>query len=148
MMLKFVAQHPKQFIQLILAFLWVYQGLLPKLLFPSAFDIQVWQFLGLEAHPATLFTRLSGCGEILFGCAFLFWQRNHYLHYLSIFGLLGLLILSAIINPDQLIAGFNPVIMNSAMAALSLLALQTYNPESTKPLNASLHEYNKMDSSV
>lgn len=152
MKLNFLAEHPQRLIQMTLAFLWIYQGLLPKLVFPSTFDIQVWQFLGFNADLATVFVRLSGGAEILFGCAFLIWQRSRYVHYLSIIGLIGLLLLSAILAPSQLIGAFNPVIMNIAMSVLSVVALQIFafrqKNKSTTPLNASLHEYNKMDSSV
>lgn len=152
MKLNFLAEHPQRLIQMTLAFLWIYQGLLPKLVFPSTFDIQVWQFLGFNADLATVFVRLSGSAEILFGCAFLIWQRSRYVHYLSIIGLIGLLLLSAILAPSQLIGAFNPVIMNIAMSVLSVVALQIFafrqKNKSTTPLNASLHEYNKMDSSV
>lgn len=152
MKFNFLAEHPQRLIQMTLAFLWIYQGLFPKLVFPSTFDIQVWQFLGLNVDLATVFVRLSGGAEILFGCAFLIWQRSRYVHYLSITGLIGLLLLSAILAPSQLISAFNPVIMNIAMSVLSVVALQIsafrQKNESTTPLNASLHEYNKMDSSV
>ena len=152
MKLNFLAEHPQRLIQMTLAFLWIYQGLLPKLVFPSTFDIQVWQFLGFNADLATVLVRLSGSAEILFGCAFLIWQRSRYVHYLSIIGLIGLLLLSAILAPSQLIGAFNPVIMNIAMSVLSVVALQIFafrqKNKSTTPLNASLHEYNKMDSSV
>lgn len=152
MKFNFLAEHPQRLIQMTLAFLWIYQGLLPKLVFPSTFDIQVWQFLGFNADLATVFVRLSGSAEILFGCAFLIWQRSRYVHYLSIIGLIGLLLLSAILAPSQLIGAFNPVIMNIAMSVLSVVALQIFafrqKNKSTTPLNASLHEYNKMDSSV
>ena len=103
MKLNFLAEHPQRLIQMTLAFLWIYQGLLPKLVFPSTFDIQVWQFLGFNADLATVLVRLSGSAEILFGCAFLIWQRSRYVHYLSIIGLIGLLLLSAILAPSQLI---------------------------------------------
>lgn len=152
MKLNFLAEHPQRLIQMTLAFLWIYQGLFPKLVFPSTFDIQVWQFLGFNADLATVFVRLSGGAEILFGCAFLILQRSRYIHYLNITGLIGLLLLSAILAPSQLIGAFNPVIMNIAMSVLSVVALQIsafrQKNESTTPLNASLHEYNKMDSSV
>lgn len=152
MKFNFLAEHPQRLIQMTLAFLWIYQGLLPKLVFPSTFDIQVWQFLGFNADLATVFVHLSGGAEILFGCAFLIWQRSRYIHYLNITGLIGLLLLSAILAPSQLLGAFNPVIMNIAMSVLSVVALQIsafrQKNESTTPLNASLHEYNKMDSSV
>ena len=121
---------PSRLIQITLAVLWIYQGLFPKLLFPAQFDVQFWQLIGLDHAMAVLLSRLSGCAEIMFGCAFLIWQGSRYLHYLSIAGLTGLLLLSAMIAPSQLISAFNPVIMNLAMSVLSVVALQLFAQDS------------------
>lgn len=126
-------QPIQRLIQFSLALLWIYQGLIPKLLIPSPFEIQVWQFMGLESELATITARLSGIVEILFGCIFLLWQRSRWVHYLNIVGLLGLLLLCARIDPVQLIGSFNPMIMNGAMLVLSLLAIQLLQLEQTLP---------------
>lgn len=109
-------------IQYSLAFFWIYQGLMPKLLFISPEEIAVWQWLGLNEHSARLAGQASGLGEIIFGLSFL-WIKHPYLHYLNILGLVGLFLLITLIMPHTLIAAFNPVVMNGAMIVLSLIYL-------------------------
>lgn len=112
-------------IHLTLAFLWVYQGLVPKVLFINADEIAVWQYFGLSHAHAILAGQAAGIAEIIFGILFLR-LRHPYLHYLNLLGLFGLLILIALLIPSSLIAAFNPVTMNIAMMSLSVvyLALQ------------------------
>ncbi|OTG88165.1 DoxX-like family protein [Acinetobacter sp. ANC 4558] len=110
------------FINITLAFLWFYQGLVPKLLFTNTDEIAIWQWVGLSYDHAKLAGQTSGIIEIFFGLAFLC-TTHRYLHFLSIFGLICLLILVACLLPNTLIGAFNPVVMNIAMINLSILYL-------------------------
>ena len=123
-------KNSTQLIQYSLAFFWIYQGLIPKLLFISPEEIAVWQWLGLNDPYARLAGQCSGIGEIIFGLSFIF-IRHPYLHYLNIMGLIGLFLLIAVVMPTTLIAAFNPVVMNGAMIFLSLLYLNL--SKSSKP---------------
>jgi hypothetical protein len=60
----------------------------------------------------------------MFGCTFLIWQRAVFLHQLNILGLSGLLLLIMLTDPLQLTKAFNPVVMNIAMIAISMTAIQ------------------------
>lgn len=118
-----LAQHNiLKFIQIILAILWCYQGLIPKLIFTSPDEIAVWQWIGLSHDAATLAGQASGVIEIIFGLLFILFPSK-YLHYLSILGLAFLLILIGALIPESLIGAFNPVVMNIAMISLSCIAL-------------------------
>lgn len=121
---KLVLARPLQLIQITLAVLWIYQGLIPKILFQSAAEIAIWQSMSLELYLAKMCVALSGMIEIVFGCSFLIWQRAVVIHQLNILGLSGLLLLIIVTNPLQLTTAFNPVVMNIAMIALSILAIQ------------------------
>lgn len=109
-------------IHLSLAFLWIYQGLVPKLLFINADEIAVWQYLGLSLSQAVVAGQAAGVAEILFGMLLLL-SRHRYLHYLNILGLWGLLLLIGFILPDTLIRAFNPVVLNISMMSLSIIYL-------------------------
>lgn len=112
-----------------LAFLWIYQGLFPKLLFINADEIVIWQWMGLSYRHAIWAGQCSGIIEIIFGLLFIF-MPTKLLHGLSIFGLFSLFVLVAIVMPDSLVQAFNPVIMNVAMISLSLIYLKiTVNPQ-------------------
>ncbi len=106
-----------------LAFLWIYQGLFPKLLFINADEIAVWQWFGLSHTAAIWAGQAAGVGEILFGLCFLC-SQHRYLHYLNIAALIGLFLLTTLLMPQSLIGAFNPVVMNFSMLMLSVVYLQ------------------------
>lgn len=119
-------------IQLTLVILWLYQGLIPKILFQSPAEISIWQNMGFELALAKVLVGLSGGCEMLFGLCFLKWNRSILLHRLNIIGLAGLLLLIAFTAPLQLTAAFNPVVMNTAMLMLSVVAIQLIQQEQSK----------------
>ena len=124
MMYKQRLEKPLQLIQMTLAALWIYQGVIPKILFQSNAEINIWQTMGFELDMAKIGVALSGVLEIMFGCTFLIWQRTALIHRLNILGLTGLLSLMMITDPLQLTTAFNPVVMNIAMMVLSIVAIQ------------------------
>jgi len=109
--------------------LWLYQGLIPKILFQSPAEISIWQNIGFELALAKILVGLFGGCEILFGLCFLKWNRSIFLHGLNIIGLAGLLLLIVFTAPLQLTAAFNPVVMNIAMLMLSVVAIQLMQQE-------------------
>lgn len=111
-----------KFINLVLAFLWFYQGLVPKFLFLNSDEIFVWQWVGLSLENAKLAGHASGIAEMIFGLCFLF-TAHKYIHYLSILGLLGLLLLIGFLIPSTLILPYNPIVMNLSMISLSIVYL-------------------------
>lgn len=114
--------HILKFIHYVLAFLWIYQGVFPKLLYTSADEIAMWKAIGLTTEIAKLCGQIGGIAEIIFGLLFIIFPLK-ILHYLNILGMVGLFIGVALTLPHTLIAAFNPVVMNVAMASLSIIAL-------------------------
>ena len=117
-----------KFINLSLAFLWGYQGLVPKILFINPDEIAIWQTFGFSYAQAQLAGQLSGVLECVFALLFLF-NSSKYLHYLSIFSLVFLFALVAFLIPDSLVRAFNPVVMNIAMISLSVCYCMLRNQE-------------------
>ena len=115
-------QQILKFCQLILALLWFYQGLVPKLMFQVADEQYIWQQLNVPLAYIGGMISLSGIAEIVFGGLFL-WITHQYLHWLSIFSLTGLLALILFIYPEQIYQAFTPVVMNVGLASLSIIAL-------------------------
>ncbi len=83
---KPVFLQPLRTIQLTLVILWLYQGLIPKILFQSPAEISIWQNMGFELALAKVLVGLSGGCEMLFGLCFLKWNRSILLHGLNIIG--------------------------------------------------------------
>lgn len=117
-----------KFINLSLAFLWGYQGLIPKILFINPDEIAIWQTFGFSYAQAQLAGQLSGVLECVFALLLLF-SSSKYLHYLSIFSLVFLFALVAFLIPDSLVRAFNPVVMNIAMISLSVCYCMLRNQE-------------------
>lgn len=101
-----------------LAFVWVYQGAVPKLVCPSPIE------LGLLSHLGPLYgfmCSVMGYGEIAFGLLLLLtpWRWPFLLNIAAMLSLLGFVSLH---EPRLLAEAFNPVSLNAAVIALSLTA--------------------------
>lgn len=104
---------------------WIYQGVVPKLLFPDTGELAILQGAGFSMSAAHRVAAGVGVGEILFGL--LFWllpagrlRPVYWLH------LLGLLVLGAgalFSQPAVFVAPFNPLTLNAALMALAAMAL-------------------------
>ncbi|UJF32160.1 DoxX-like family protein [Paenibacillus hexagrammi] len=104
--------------------IWVYQGLVPKLLVPDSGEMDILRSIaGIADYGRPLLT-LMGLGEIVIGILFLILsgKRRRRLHKLNIMVLI-LLGLSAASHPATYIAPFNPITLNIAMIALSITSL-------------------------
>jgi uncharacterized membrane protein YphA (DoxX/SURF4 family) len=101
-----------------LAFVWIYQGLVPKLVCQSPVE------LGLLSHLGPMFGFLCsvmGYGEVLFGLLILLspWRWPFLLNIAAMLGLFGFVSLT---EPQLLVQPFNPVSLNVAVIALSITA--------------------------
>ena len=107
-----------------LAVLWVYQGLVPKLLYHAADEQYLWQAQGIDEIPMLFMIEISGYIERAFGLLFLILRQSKILHILNIIGMFGLTLLICITDMRYFQQAFNPFVMNVAMAMLSIVALQ------------------------
>jgi hypothetical protein len=111
--------------RLTLAAAWLYQGLIPKLLFPQSGEIAIWQQMGrFPGQEATLVT-LIGTAQLLFALTFLLFWRAPALFVLNLIALLALGIGAAVTYPPIFTAPFSPLPLTLTMAALSLIGLLT-----------------------
>lgn len=103
--------------RLFIAFIWVWQGLVPKLLFPSGDEKLMLSAAGAPVS----FLPAIGVAEIMFGIiAIALWRWRGF------FVLNGLIMFAALLDvtlrsPSYLLAAFNPVTLNTAVIGLSLL---------------------------
>lgn len=122
--LKRTLQPPLRTIQLSLAALWIYQGLVPKILFQAQDELRIWLLQGFDESLALALMQLSGAAEMMFGCLLLVLKPSRLLHGLNILAMLGLGLLIIALEPLYFSKAFNPFVMNGAMAALSACAIQ------------------------
>lgn len=106
-----------------LFFIWIYQGLVPKILVPDSGELEMMNSLVVLENGRHVLTAL-GVGEIVFGILLLLLRGKKRIvwHKLNIV-ILVLLGLSASATPATYVAPFNPVTLNVAMVALSLISL-------------------------
>ena len=87
MMYKQRLEKPLQLIQMTLAVLWIYQGVIPKILFQSKAEINIWQTMGFELDMAKICVALSGLIKIMFGCTLSDLAKNSLAPSAQYFGL-------------------------------------------------------------
>ncbi len=112
-----------------LAFIFIYHGLVPKLLNRDPVEIAMSQQLSVWLAPYVhvsqpLITKTAGIAEIIFGVLILVLPNQRWLLGLAILALAGLLGISLFIMPSLATGAFNPVTTNVAAIALAWIALK------------------------
>jgi len=127
--------HPKQaisaqltvlLVNLTLGIIWIYQGLIPKILFTDTGEIEIIRQLGLFNGFEENILTIIGLAEIAFGISLILIQKKT-LQYLNILGLL-MLTLGAIFSDLMIFTlPFNPFSLNISMIALSIIAILNFS---------------------
>jgi hypothetical protein len=103
--------------------IWLYQGLVPKLLGPHADEVAMIAALGLDEGRIRSVAAAAGLMEVALGLCILAFYRRVWPHLLSVMALIGLLGFVVVCVPSYLGAAFNPVACNVPLAAISLVAI-------------------------
>jgi hypothetical protein len=113
--LRFVLIHA--FARLGIAFIWLWQGLMPKLLFPSVDEQTMLMAAGL---PVSLLPFIGALELALAAAALAFWRwRGFFL--LNALAMIVALATVALSSPAYLVTAFNPVTLNVATLLLSFI---------------------------
>lgn len=105
------------------AFIWFYHGLFPKLLHHDAIELDLVSRIGTPASWLTMAVTLAGWIEIFFSLLLLVLWRHKWPLWLTLVLMLVGIPVVAISAPGYLIAAFNPVTLNLALAALSAISI-------------------------
>jgi hypothetical protein len=112
---RFSAIHATS--RVVVALIWLWQGLVPKLLFSHADE----RAMMAASHMNVALLPIVGLLEIaMAACAILTWRRRSFF-LCNIFAMVAALANVAMVSPSYLVAAFNPVTLNMAMIALSLV---------------------------
>ena len=106
-----------------LAFVWLYQGLVPKLLVQHADELTMIQQGGISATTAPLAVQAFGWIEVVFGLGMLLFFHHRWYFRFTIVAMICATVGVAIYSTQFLVAAFNPVSLNVLMAALALVGL-------------------------
>jgi hypothetical protein len=107
-----------------LCLVWMYQGLIPKLFFPEAGELQMVREIGVFPGYETIVLASLGMFEVIFGLLFFLLGRSRR-KALYIWNLLLLffLALGALPAPAVFAGPFNPVTLNLGMMVLSAIGM-------------------------
>lgn len=122
-----------------LAFMWVYQGIVPKLLGPHKDEIMMNMSLGLTENQAIQLAQIGGTLEVLLGMTILIFWHHRWPLVLTGISMIGLLAFTLIFVPQLTLAAFNPVTVNICVLSLTVIAFNLHSNKSRK------HSLNKHD---
>jgi uncharacterized membrane protein YphA (DoxX/SURF4 family) len=105
------------------AFVWLYQGLVPKLLFSNPDERLMLADAGWSAGSIIAAVRWAGIAEIAFGILLVVAWKVRTLFAVTIALMLGAIAFVGAESPRYLSAAFNPITLNLAVVALSAIGL-------------------------
>ncbi|WP_127592367.1 DoxX-like family protein [Paenibacillus lautus] len=129
---------------LMLVILWCYEGLVPKLLFPEAGELDLLRQSGLAGGQEGLVLTFLGITEIGVGLLTLLFHKSRLWYRLQIL-LLSVLMLGAWMTAPQLMkAPFNPLTLSGSMMGLCFMALLSAAdlPSAYRPARRPVPGYN------
>lgn len=106
-----------------LGFLFIYHGLLPKILFLSPIEVSLVEASGAGV-PANIASPLAGVLEIVLGLLIALRLGGKLPVYVAAFALVALLVYVALLSPALLVEAFNPVTTNVPGLLLCYLILR------------------------
>lgn len=110
-----------------IAFVWLYQGLAPKLLHLHEDELAMSMAAGFSHSEAVNVAAVGGVLEVgMAGVVLIFW-RHRWPLLLTATAMLGLLCFVTLVQPVLLVAAFNPITTNIAVLALSMVGLQLHH---------------------
>lgn len=110
-----------------LGFIFIYHGLVPKILFLSQTELAMNRahgFLGIAPERIAL---MGGVAEIVLGLLIVLYRRAIWPVGLAMLGLLLLLLDVMLVMPQLLVEAFNPVTINIAGLVLGWIAWREYH---------------------
>ncbi|MGB0133575.1 DoxX-like family protein [Dokdonella sp.] len=111
--------------------MWLYHGVVPKLLGPHEDELAMTMAAGLSHANAVHVANVTGVLEILMAIAVLVFWRQRWPLLTTALAMVGLLLAVVVMQPVLLSGAFNPVTTNLSVLALSVVALQLYTMRET-----------------
>lgn len=122
----------KDIARLVVSFVWLYHGLVPKLLFLHPDELLPLLGAGFSHQKAGAAVMFAGWAEIALGLAILCAWRSRWPLWIT-FVLMPLAAVGvALTAPALLVAAFNPVTLNLTVFAIALIALNGPSPRTTQ----------------
>lgn len=108
--------------RLAIVFIWLYHGIVPKLIFAHATELELaGQGPTLGSPEATIF--VAGIVEVIAGLVVAIWWRARWPIHLSLFGFILLLLGAIVLSPEHATHAFNPITTTGAAIIFCLIQL-------------------------
>jgi uncharacterized protein YjeT (DUF2065 family) len=111
--------------RLALAIVFLYEGLVPKLIYRHSSELIMLSDAGLHPEAAGRMLTAVGLFEVALGAVLLTAWRAQWLFALILLLMPVALVAVSVVSPSVLAAAFNPVALNVAVAALAIVAWLT-----------------------
>lgn len=108
--------------RLVLGFIFIYHGLVPKIIWLHPVEIQLTTAHGLDA---AFISPVAGVLEVVLGLSLLLMRKSLLPVYIAIASLVMLLLDVMLIMPSLLTAAFNPVTTNLVAIAMAYIVVVT-----------------------
>lgn len=126
----------QQLARITLAFIFIYHGLIPKLLFLDKTELFInkihLNLLDIQVIQPYMVSYAAGVGEVILGLIILLLPKLKWPVWLAFWALLGLLLDMMLIVPMTLTGAFNPLTLNISGMMLAWIALM---PNQCAPSN-------------
>lgn len=109
--------------RLTVAFVWLYQGLVPKLIARHADELEMLADAGITDSVAPTLLVIAGIAEVVLGATVLIFFQRRWPLVLTVLLMLLATIGVGVNSPQYLSAAFNPVSLNLLLAVVALLGL-------------------------
>jgi len=109
--------------RLTLALVWLYQGVVPKLLYHSPDELKMLADAGVHSSHVLSFALWFGCLEVGFATIFIVFWKTRWPLWCTIAAMLAATVVVGINSPAYLTVAFNPLTLNLAMAVLAATGL-------------------------
>lgn len=108
--------------RLTVALVWAYHGLIPKLIFRSADEINMMSAIS-GANNLGMKITAAGSAELAMACVVILFWRAKWPLWLTVLGMVAATVSVAAFSPQFLSSAFNAVTLNSAVTTLCAVAL-------------------------
>lgn len=112
-----------------IAFIWIYHGLIPKLLFTHATELELVEKGPIVGSPE-MTVLIAGIAEVIVGVGVVVFWNSRWPIYLSLGGFAVLLIGAVAISPAHATHAFNPVTLTISAILFCLIQLSEANSRS------------------
>ena len=106
-----------------LAFVFIYQGIVPKLLARDAIEVALLAAGGVPPHLMSIAISLLGIAETLLGLCLIALWRSRWPLFVTLALMVAATATVIVLGPSYLTAAFNPVSLNVAVASIAVIDL-------------------------